>query len=84
MLVLCVSPTHDLGWSAVCDCACTDQERGQGVQTPLVKKTHKNIGFLCNTGPDPQKNHKATCTNPAFNVGQLSERQRNAIEIAFR
>ena len=38
---------------------------GQGVRIPL--KIHKNIGFLCNTGPDPQKNHKAT--KPAFNVG---------------
>ena len=26
---------------------------GQGVRTPL--KTHKNIGFLCNTGLDPLK-----------------------------
>ena len=39
----------------------------QGVQTPL--KNHKNIGFLCNTGPNPLKNHKAT--KPAFNVGAI-------------
>ena len=36
-------------------------------------------GFLCNTGPDPQKNHKAT--KPAFNVGTLSARQGNVIEM---
>ena len=42
----------------------------------------KNIGFLSNTGPDPLKNHKAT--NPAFNVGPSSARQRNAILMAFR
>ena len=46
-----------------------------GIRTPL--KNHKNIGFLSNAGPDPLKNHKAT--KPAFNVGPLSARQRNAI-----
>ena len=40
-------------------------------------KNHKNKGFLRNTGPDPLKNYKAT--KPAFNVGQSSARQRNAI-----
>ena len=45
-------------------------------------KNDKNIGFLCNTGPDPLKNHKAT--EPAFNVGQSSARQQNAISMAFR
>ena len=29
-----------------------------------LKKNHKNIGFLSNTGPDLMKNHKAT--KPAF------------------
>ena len=48
---------------------------GQRVQTPL--KNRKNIGFLCNTGPDPLKNKKAT--KPAFNVGSSSAPQRNAI-----
>ena len=33
-------------------------------------KNHKNIGFLCDTGPDSLKNHKAT--KPAFNVGLSS------------
>ena len=33
-------------------------------------KNHKNIGFLCNTSPDPLKNHKAT--KPTFNVGSSS------------
>ena len=53
---------------------------GQGVQTRL--KNHKNIGFLCNTGPDPLKRHKAT--KLAFNVGPSSARQQNAISMAFR
>ena len=48
---------------------------GRGSGTPL--KNHKNIGFLCNTGPIPLKNHKAT--KPAFNAGPSSARQRNAI-----
>ena len=53
----------------------TDPEGGQGVWTPL--ENHKNIGFLGNTGPDPQINHKAT--KPAFNFGPLSACQQNAI-----
>ena len=44
-------------------------------------KNHKNIGFLCSTGPDPLKNHKAT--KPAFNYGPSSACQRNAISMAF-
>ena len=31
------------------------QRGGQGVQTPPPLKSHKNIGFLSNTGPDPLK-----------------------------
>ena len=53
-------------------------DRGSG--TPL--KNHKNIGFLCNTGPDPLKNHNPT--KPEFNVGPSSACQRNAIYMAFR
>ena len=53
-------------------------DRGSG--HPLAN--HKNIGFFSNTGPDPLKNHIAT--NPAFNVGPSSARQRNAISMAFR
>ena len=52
---------------------------GRGSGLPPEKIT--NIGFLCNTGPDPLKNHKAT--KPAFNVGPSSARQRNAISMAF-
>ena len=40
---------------------------GDKVWTPPPLKNHKNIGLLCNTGPDLMKNHKAT--KPAFNVG---------------
>ena len=36
------------------------------------------IGFPCNNGPDPLKNHEAR--KPAFNIGPSSARQRrNAI-----
>ena len=46
---------------------------GQGVRTPA--ENNKNIGFLCNTGPDPLQNYKAT--KPVFNVGPASAHQRN-------
>ena len=52
---------------------------GQGVRTPI--ENHKNIGFLNNSGPDPQNNYEAT--EPAFNVEPSSARQRNAIKMAF-
>ena len=44
-------------------------DRGSG---PL--ENHKNIGFLCNTGPDPLKNHDAT--RQAFNFRPLSQASR--------
>ena len=37
--------------------SCADPEGGQ--DSPSLKN-HKNIGFLCNTGEAPMKNHKAT------------------------
>ena len=52
-----------------------DPEGGGGVLDPL--KNHKNIGFLCNTGPNTLKNHKAT--KPAFHFGPSSARKRNTI-----
>ena len=51
--------------------------QGGGGGTGSPRKKQKNIGFLCNIGPDPLKNHKAA--KPAFNVGPSSARQRNAI-----
>ena len=45
------------------------EARGSG---PPLKNHKKNIGFLSNAGTDPLK-------KPAFNVGQSSARQRNAI-----
>ena len=50
-------------------------QRGGGTGGPDLPtlKNHKSIGFLCNTGPDPLKNHKAT--KPAFNVGPSSARK---------
>ena len=52
----------------------------QGVRTPPPEKSQK-YGVLSNFGPDPLKNHKAT--EPAFNFGPSSARQRNAILMAF-
>ena len=48
-----------------------DGSRG-GAGGPEPPENHKNIGFLCNTGPDPLKNHKAT--KPEFIVGPSSAR----------
>ena len=55
--------------------ACADPERDRGSGPSL--NNHKKYRVFSNTGPDPLKNHKAT--KPAFNVGQSSARQRNAI-----
>ena len=56
-------------------CGSRGGGRGRGSGIPL--ENHKTMGFLCNTGPDPLKTHKAT--QPAFNVGPSSARQRNPI-----
>ena len=48
---------------------------------PPPEKSQKYIGFLCNTGPDPLKNNKAT--KPAFNIGPSSTRQQNT-KMVFR
>ena len=53
---------------------------GNGSGPPL--ENHKNLGFHSNSCPDPLKNHEAT--EPPFNVGPSSARQRNAIQMAFR
>ena len=47
-------------------------QRGWGMGSGPPLKNHKNIGFLGNYGPDPQKNYEAT--EPAFNVGPSSAR----------
>ena len=41
---------------------------------------HNTIAFLSNTGSEPTKTRKAT--KSAFNVGQQSAGQRNAISMA--
>ena len=56
---------------------CIGGSRGGTGGPDPPPENHKNIGFLCNTGPDPLKFHKAT--KPAFNVGPSSAHQRNAI-----
>ena len=53
------------------------QRGGGAAGGPDPPEKSQNIGFPCNTGPDPLKNHKAT--KPAFNVGPSSARQQNAI-----
>ena len=44
------------------DVQSDQHERIQGAEggTGGSRKNHKNIGFLCNTGPGPLKNHKST------------------------
>ena len=59
--------------------ACADPVGGPG-STPPPEKL-QNIGFLSKSGPDPLKNYQAT--DPAFNVGSSSARQRNAILMVF-
>ena len=59
---------------------CADPEGGGGGKAPgppPPEKSKKKIEFLSNTSPDPLENHKAA--KPAFNVGPLSARKRNAI-----
>ena len=57
--------------------ACADPEGAHGVRTPPPPEKSQSIRFLSNTGPDPQKNHKAATS--AFNNGPSLARQRNAI-----
>ena len=58
--------------------SCADPEGATGgPDPPPPPKYHKNIGSLSNTGPDTERNHKAT--EPAFNVGLSWARQQNAI-----
>ena len=61
-------------------------QRGQGVWTPL--KNHKNIGFLCNIGPDPRKKitklqsqHSMLGHHLPASETPSSVRQRNAISM---
>ena len=49
---------------------------------PPPRKITKSIWFLSNSGPDLLKNHEAT--EPAFDIGPSSARQRNAFKMAFR
>ena len=58
------------------------QRGGDRGSDPHPPEKSQTIGVLSNSGPDPLKNHKAT--EPAFNVGPSSARQRNAIQMAFR
>ena len=58
-------------WLASADPDGGDRGFGPPLENP------KTIGFLSNTGADHQENHKAT--KPAFNVGTLLARQKNAI-----
>ena len=55
---------------------CLDPERGPWVGTPL--KTHKNIEFLSNSGPDSMKNYKAT------NPHSMSDHYQHASETPFK
>ena len=65
---MCAIRERNLGLTLL-HSACPDPERGTQGPDPSLKN-HKAIGFLKNTGPDP---------NPAFNVGPSSAHQRNTI-----
>ena len=59
--------------------ACADPEGGGGgwAGGPDTPPEKSQKGFLSNIGPNPLKNLKAA--KPAFNVGQSSAHQLNAI-----
>ena len=59
---------------AVHSCALPE---GEGCE-PM--RNHNTIGFLSNTGSEPNNTRKAT--KSAFNVGPQSTGQRNAISMA--
>ena len=62
--------------------AWVDPEGGQGVEPPM--KNHNNIGFTCNTGPDPLEITRAT--KPAFYaiICLPAKRHLNAVSLAGR
>ena len=61
-----------------CDvCVMCGPRGGRWSGPPPPLNNYKSIGFLSISGPDPLKNNKAT--EPAFNIGPSSARQRNAI-----
>ena len=62
------------------DCAMRESRGGQGVRTPPPLKNHKNIGFLCTTGPDLLK---IIVTKPVFNVGPSSTSQHGPLIAVF-
>ena len=59
--------SHLLTASELPSCVDPGGAGGGGAMCPDPPLKNKNIGFLCNTGPDPLKNHKA--------VGPSSARQ---------
>ena len=64
-------------------CGSRGRGRMSGPSTPPhpPRKSQKYRVFS-KTGLDPLKKHKAT--KPALNVGPLSPRQQNAVQMAFR
>ena len=77
-LCFTITSSSVINWPWICDCnipgrmslqyyPCADGGPGP---TP---KTHKFIGYLSNTGPDPLENNKAI--KPVFNVGPPSSRR---------
>ena len=59
-------------------------QRGGGAGVPDPPGKSQNIGFLCNTGPDPPKNQNAA--KPAFKflaiIGTPVKRHLNGISLA--
>ena len=74
-----VVSVHIFEWQKTClDQEGTEGSGRAGSRDHTLLKSHKNIGFLSNAGPDPLKNHKAT--KPDLMLG----RHRPASETPFR
>ena len=57
-------------------------QRGEDRGSRPSLENDKNIGFLCNTDPDPLKNNKSQ--HSMYYAGPPSARQRNIILMVFR
>ena len=68
-----------------------DPEGVSGGPDPPLLKNQRNIGFLSNTSPDPQKNHKATkpaiiatfviCLDPLSPLEKKIKNKKNVVKV---
>ena len=81
-MVPLIPTSEEFSGNQIRELTWADPEGGdRGPDPPPPLKNHKNIGFLSNSDPDPLKNYKAT--EPAFNVGLPSGRQRTPFKWRF-